>query len=763
MANTMVGILPKCVDYMSNVALEGFQFGHLDIFGVKLGYLRINGKQMFALSQVLADLFTHVPRTTIRKRMEYLKIKRRRCDLQELRTLKAIKSVPTRAVKCTLISKEDLEALYTVYKAPECTKKKVKVKVREKGQFSSHPDSGYLSGFCRERTVFWRTRSPGVGCEEDSNPVVESSEECGVSERSDCRSITDAAGQGLTKYENVEKSTFCPVYRQRDGFYQEVACRYSPAFAVRFKGADGPVHFKAKYSCCNQSKIAGSGFIGNYNSSLPTPTLKSVKRMVLCGDTKALSETRCAQTGQGASLGCSSDSDCSLDPENDSDFCSTDEDEGESLLSGCSSDDESSSASDCSSAFSGASLHSIRFRRATLPSLSHKPPGVPGQPGPEERPELTAGERQSLYLGGAPQSRPICRQPGHGPSIHAKDGRTGDKNGRQASATEVAVNQPEPARNPTQPPHLTPNNFAKRGASQPSLKESSHCLQQRDLLRSETRSGASTALSLGKNYLKTIERDQAFSPPLNARQEGRIKQTFKGSDLSQNSTVDKVSRTHLRVQLRVPSDIDPIHREGLWNLGESESPGNDGLKRNRRKAQLTSSIHLNANGGLQSVRDHSRTIHRPKHSTSKGVQNRSTLQSKVSPVGRWDNGAKKKQVPSKRDKQLTSKRCPAKSPDAIPSWVTATGKRANLLKDSAKCKRVACGLATPVKKAFSLMGNFPSPPSLVVGDDGDLRPAYSFCSNHSCSMQKAHPVWRWQIGGTAIPLPPSHKFRGFSI
>ncbi|XP_051894330.1 SKI/DACH domain-containing protein 1-like [Pristis pectinata] len=766
MANTMVGIIPRCVDYISNVTLEGFQFGHLEMFGVKLGYLRVNGKQMFALSQVLADLFKHVPRTTIRKRMEYLKIKRRRCDLQELRTLKAIKSVPTRAVKCTLISKEDLEALYTVYKAPECTKKKLKVKVRERGQFPNRSDPGYFSGFCRERTVFLRTRNPAERCEEESKTAVESTDNSGLFERPGCRSITDPNGQGFTNYENVGKSSFCPVYRERDGFYQGVGCRYSrtvqPAIAVRFNGAGGPVHFRTKYSCCNQSKNAGSGFIGNYNSSLPPPALKSVKRMVLSGDIKALSETRSAQTDQGASLGCSSDSDCSLDPENDSDCGSTDEDE-ESLLSGCSSDDQSSSASDSSSAFSGASLHSIRFRRATLPSLCHKTPGVPGQPGPEERLELTAGERQSLYAGGAPHSRPFCRQPGHGPSINAGDERTGDENALWTSAKGVAVSQPDPARNPTQPPHLTPNNFAKRGASLSSFKESWRPSQQRDLLHSDARSGASAAPCLGENYLKNFGRDQGTSPALNAQAEGRIKQTFKGSDLNQSSAVTNATRTHLRAQQSDQSVFDPIHKLGLWNSGESEGPGNYDLKRKRRKAKLTSGIHPNENGGVQSVGGHNGSIHRPKHSTSKGVQNRSTLQSKASAIGSWDSGTKKKQVSSRRDKQLTSKRCPAKTPDRIQPWVTATGRRANLLKDSSRCKRVTCGLATPVKKAFSLMGNFPSPPSLVVGDDGDLCPAYSFCSDHSCSMQKAHPVWRWQIGGTAIPLPPSHKFRGFSI
>ncbi|XP_032890787.1 elongin BC and Polycomb repressive complex 2-associated protein [Amblyraja radiata] len=726
MANTMVGIIPRCVDYISNVTLDGFQFGHLEMFGVKLGYLRINGKQMFALSQVLADLFQHVPRTTIQKRMEYLKIKRRRCDLQELRTLKAIKSVPTRAVKCTLISKEDLEALYRVYRDPQCAGKKFKVKVRE-----SNPEPGYFSGFCRERTVLLRTGNAGVRCEGESKPVAPASDGGGLCKRPGCPSVIDP--RGVTNYESAGKSGFCPVYRERDGFYQDVSCRYTrsvpPAIAVRF---NGPVHLRAKYSCCSQSKNAESAFIGNYNSSLHPPALKSVKRMVLSADIKALSETRCAQAAQGASLRCSSDSECSLDLENDSDFGSTDEDEeGESLLSGSSSDDESSSASDSSSAFSGASLHSIRFRRATLPNLCHKAPGAPGHAGAEERPEVAAAAaaaRQSLYAGAAP--------PGHGPSVNPRDKGSGDK--------------PQPARYPSQAPHLTPTNFGKHEASLSSLKETSPSSQQRDLVHSDPRSAAPCLA--GNNYLKTFQRDPAPSPSLSDQTGGKIKHIFQRSDSSHG-----VAFTPARE--RVHRVFGPVQQ--AWKLGEGVGAGNYDLKRKRRKDNQNSEIHLNENGGVPAASG----LHRLKHSTSAGLlQIHSTLQSKASSVGRWDNGPKKKQVSARRVKQLSTKKSPAKPPDMIQQpWLGAAGKRANLLKGSAKCKRVACGLATPVKKAFSLMGNFPSPPSLVVGDDGDLCPAYSFCSERPDSTQKAHPVWRWQIGGSAIPLPPSHKFRGFNI
>nr|XP_033774810.1 elongin BC and Polycomb repressive complex 2-associated protein [Geotrypetes seraphini] len=94
------------------MAVSGdFRVGYQEIEGISLGYLQVNGRQMFALAQVLSDLFKDIPRTTISKKMETLKIKSRRCDLRELRTLKSMRSVPSRAVQCSLIAKEDLQVL----------------------------------------------------------------------------------------------------------------------------------------------------------------------------------------------------------------------------------------------------------------------------------------------------------------------------------------------------------------------------------------------------------------------------------------------------------------------------------------------------------------------------------------------------------------------------------------------------------------------------------------------------------------------------
>ncbi|NXR43528.1 SKDA1 protein, partial [Zosterops hypoxanthus] len=88
-----------------------FQAGHQRIRGIPLGYLHIDGTQMFALAQVLSALFKDIPRAAVSRKMEMLQIRSRRCALPELRTLKALRSVPGRAVRCSLISRADLEAL----------------------------------------------------------------------------------------------------------------------------------------------------------------------------------------------------------------------------------------------------------------------------------------------------------------------------------------------------------------------------------------------------------------------------------------------------------------------------------------------------------------------------------------------------------------------------------------------------------------------------------------------------------------------------
>ncbi|NXM75457.1 EPOP protein, partial [Serilophus lunatus] len=137
---------------------------------------------------------------------------------------------------------------------------------------------------------------------------------------------------------------------------------------------------------------------------------------------------------------------------------------------------------------------------------------------------------------------------------------------------------------------------------------------------------------------------------------------------------------------------------------------------------------------------------------SKRAESPSTLSSKALRGNGSERNAKRRRLARGAEaerQQSSSKGRPQKTP------------RRNAKKGNTPCKRLGSAGPTPPRNSFSLMGNFPCIPSLVVGEDGDLCPASSLGGKNSWALSKTHPLWSWHLGGNAIPVPPSLKFRGY--
>ncbi|KAM6977680.1 uncharacterized protein skida1 [Aplochiton taeniatus] len=394
--------------------------GFEEMQGVKLGYLLIKGKQMFALSQVFTDLLKNIPRTTVHKRMDYLNVKKHHCCLEELRKLKAIKSIAFHAAKCTLISREDVEALYF-----SCKTERVLKSNKRKVTPSSHGDThnGLVqldthAGLWKDKVWFSLHGVPEtisylnkagrveVPCFPDSElpPIDRESHERNnnIVSKFDCKS--------LKNYETTRVNGNRTTFNEKDSFFRRVVNRqpllFQSAVDTRCKltGSTSDLLHKrkrrrdrasgrnsAKYSwsrrrhthhppvllvqpqCCSKQKTPTNITLGPVNLELDYDFYLNQHPRQHHDRQQSFQES------------CSSDTESSSYSErvnNDSDFGSSfstssnsgtseeDEDDSPSESSDVSSDEESSTQSDSSSVSSQVSLQSIRFRRPGLASLS---------------------------------------------------------------------------------------------------------------------------------------------------------------------------------------------------------------------------------------------------------------------------------------------------------------------------------------------------------------------------------------------------------
>uniref|UniRef100_A0A669E0G0 SKI/SNO/DAC domain-containing protein n=1 Tax=Oreochromis niloticus TaxID=8128 RepID=A0A669E0G0_ORENI len=213
--------------------------GFEEMQGVRLGYLLIQGKQMFALSQVFTDLLKNIPRTTVHKRMDYLKVKKHQCDLEELRKLKAINSIAFHAAKCTLISREDVEALYFSCK----TERVLKSNKRKAKAACSPGDEDESSGFLRADGELWREKvwfslQHGVpetltlhgkaGRKRELTPCLTDSKLPQFYHKThgrDCRSATKSSYKHFKNYETAKITGNRVTLSQRHSFFRSAVSR----------------------------------------------------------------------------------------------------------------------------------------------------------------------------------------------------------------------------------------------------------------------------------------------------------------------------------------------------------------------------------------------------------------------------------------------------------------------------------------------------------------------------------------------------------
>ncbi|MBN3275821.1 SKDA1 protein, partial [Polyodon spathula] len=718
-----------------------------------MGFLRINGRQMFALAQVFSDLFKDIPRTTVNKRMEVLNIRSRRCDIQELRTLKAIHSVPVRAVKCSLITKEDLEALCVACQSLSPKKRRKKRKCKKTETENDISPDALCTRICKKKHSVAKTLlakdTAGLtvaGAAQRARRLLQvphSKPAQNFSKSKNTRSslLLGPVRKDLRNYEKVAKGRNCYSLKGVNGILPQAFVGTYPNKTLHSAIATNdcsktslPLCLKGKDPCYSRYEEYSNGCVKKHNSPALLVGNKTLNFASKKGNIGAVSAggLKKAHCTQGTSAGYSSDSESSLDFEKDSDFgssfqsTSTDssDEDGRSALSS-SSEEGSSSESDSSSVCSGDSVQSTRYRQAALPTPISRFPLPSGRDAarlPEEAAVATCKIPAKRFTSTEPplkiKTEPLCLDPGF--LLLEQHGR------RWATHTPTATTLKPPAFN--------------------CLKET---IKTEPSWAVTTGSYNVTSLSIGdqaESQIKDLSSESAFQNAASCSSGAPIQtavQNFTGTD-------------------RICIVADPA--------GDIKEQRKDKFERLIRTV-FKSKVSKNHSGGAAAAAGGGgggsffKTFNSPK---SKG---RSTLSSKAFKVNGLERNLKRNQAPKRSDAER-KQRC--------TKGTSKRGRKANISKreNAAKagasfaaaasfCKRKASGgstTSTPVKKPFSLLGSFPCPASLVVGKDGDLSPAYSLCSQKCLPHQKAHPPCRmWQLGGCATPVPPSHKFRSYNL
>ncbi|KAF7691780.1 SKI/DACH domain-containing protein 1 [Silurus meridionalis] len=732
------------------------EFGFEEMQGVKLGYLVIQGKQMFALSQVFTDLLKNIPRTTVHKRMDHLNVKKHHCDLEELRKLKAINSVAFHAAKCTLISREDVEALYFSCKTErvlKSNKRRTRTKADEhlRGEERSHDAR---NGFWKKKLwLSFRGVSPTLALRNKPVRSELASNLPQIYSKSiyqNFQPVTPTARRAFRNYETVQIPGKCVEFNEKRSFFRsgEIS-RRKPAVAAISAPSASELPYKRKRrcerhfggrkrhyrllvpKCCKPKSCLANGSFNHFHPDHE-----------LCLESRHFQES------------CSSDTECSS--ANDSDFGSslstssstssstnsgtTDDDEEDSFTGSSeeSSDGGSSSQSDSSSVSSRVSMQSIRFRRARFTSLNAKAPLVL-QPTFHYRSNFQP-KNGSVYGNGATLDCEKASKKTLDMTKHRRrecDEWECGKNvctvGNCFSGLKrvVAPQMVDFSNEPKTTEHLSGRNKyvsftpCANGKVFPQQRASGYqavCNQDKD-------TGVSAALE--SNYLEGAHSKKDAKTVICLKQPSPLKTVkTETEEFTTHTNLDTTGDTKLNhVKIKVEDTFDEYEyatQEHAYKCKETYDEHEDAL--------FLSTDHADR------AKDGRQTFPPP---------SKQEPSSTLNTQGDYKNARFRKSY-------------------RTPGW----GKKAENVKTNAKVdrsprpagkcgsKRTATQHASSLKTTFNFMANFPCPPSLIVGSDGDLSPAYSLTSFRTNQVpHPSHPVWTWQLGTSVIPPHLNQRFR----
>uniref|UniRef100_A0A087XIX8 SKI/DACH domain containing 1 n=1 Tax=Poecilia formosa TaxID=48698 RepID=A0A087XIX8_POEFO len=753
--------------------------GFEEMQGVRLGYLLIKGKQMFALSQVFTDLLKNIPRTTVHKRMDYLKVKKHQCDLEELRKLKAINSIAFHAAKCTLISREDVEALYVSCKTERVLKSAKKRRATaacpraddDDDEEEEHAPSGVL---CADAELMWKEKVwfslHGVpenlalhgrtGRRRELSPSscltdAKLPQFYHKAHGRDCRWTTKSSRKHVKNYETEKFTGNRFAVSQRHAFFRQPVLFQSAAAAAQSRlsrsagdslhkrkrrreggGRSKHVHLHAPPVLLVQPKSSGASF-GAFHL---TPDFYLDPRQPgfaenYSSDTESCStysDPQCQDSDFGS--GFSSTSSSSSEEEEEED-----DTQSESSEVSSDEDEESSTQSDSSSVSSRVSVQSIRFRRARVGLHTGKAPLVL-QPtfhyNNQQHRTLSHGDsrqdkHQKCYFG-EPRKDSLQLNPVANGSIFTEPAKE--------KAFECDPNRTEEEPVPYSP-GLDPNkaslpaSFRSRGFSahaEPSKLQK--CVDKREKLKPST----------PPKRIKT----ESEEPHANASpypDSGRTAFNLSNVKIKVEESCDEYEYLQSQAAV-VKCKGDKADLSGAIKHGGFSSSG-------IKAAEKSPDVAPRFPCGPQECRSS-----QDAPSVEEGEQRNKTCRApgREAKKPRISRTHTKQNVPRVNEAPSSSSCSSSSSSSSTTEDLRSRRKRSTA---SNLAAAAAVAAASPAKTPFSLMANFPSPPSLVVDSNGDLCPAYSLSSLRGAGPPPpSHPVWRWQPGGQILP-PPLHTQR----